>query len=260
MKKIWQDENEYYKLEPLTTKAIEKEEKELKVKLPAAYIELLKQQNGGMIIYNAFPVNEQTSWGEDFIHIEHILGLAEKDGIMQSEYLIEEWGLPKEIVLFSGDGHSWIAFDYRKTKEEPPIIYIDTEREQIIELAPNFSEFLTGLFVMEELEDTVIEVEKTEYTLEEVEAALASNDEQELIPAIDYLYENSKGNEDFIEQQLLKLLKSPQLEFKQLAANVADGFNETGLLSHVTVEKIVSVIRKDKEIEYYADMYFSEKK
>ncbi|MDG5471325.1 SMI1/KNR4 family protein [Jeotgalibacillus sp. ET6] len=257
MKKIWQDENDYFKLEPLTTKAIEKAEKMLKVKLPAAYIDLLKLQNGGMIIYNAFPVNVQTSWGEDYIHIEHILGVAEKDGIMQSEYLIEEWGLPKGIVLFSGDGHSWIAFDYRKTNEEPPIIYIDTEREQIIELAPHFSEFLNGLFVEnEELEDGAFEYEKKEYTLEEVEAAFASNDEQELILALDYLHENSKGNEYFIEQQLLKLLQSPILEFKQLAANVADGFNETGVLSPGAVEKMVTVIRKDKDIEYYADMFF----
>lgn len=72
------------------------------------------------------------------------------------------------------------------------------------------------------------------------------------------LYENPKGNEYFIEQQLLKLLQSPILEFKQLAANVANHFNETEVLSPGAVEKIVSVIRKDKEIEYYADMYFSE--
>ena len=259
MKKIWQDEGEYYKLKPLTKKVLEKAERILQVKLPETYINLLKQQNGGNIIYNAFPTNVQTSWAENHIHIDHILGVSEEEGILQSEYLIQEWGLPKGIVLFSGDGHSWIAFDYRKTKEEPPIIYIDLDTEQTIDLAPDFNVFLKGLYVEDnELEEIVFEHEVIEYTLDEVEVALSSNNEQEVILALNYLYENTKGNEYFIEQQLIKLLQSPILEFKQLAANFANHFNETGVISPEGVEKMVSIILKDKEIEYYAEMYFIE--
>ena len=259
MKKIWLDEDEYYKLKALTEKVLEKAENILQVKLPKSYINLLKQQNGGNIIYNAFPTNVQTSLAEDHIHIDHILGVSEEDGILQSEYLIQEWGLPKGIVLFSGDGHSWIAFDYRKTKKEPPIIYIDLDSEQTIELAPNFNAFLNGLCVEDDkLEDIDFEYEVREYTLDEVEVALSSNNEQEVTLALNYLYENTKGNEYFIEQQLIKLLQSPILEFKQLAANIANHFNETEVMSPEGVEKMVSIIRKDKEIEYYAEMYFSE--
>ena len=155
MKTIWQDDN-YYKLSPLTDKVVENAEKKLKVKLPKSYIKPLKEQNGGYINYNSFPSSVPTSWAEDHIHIDHILGVGEKDGILQSGYLIKEWRLPKNIVLFFGDGHSWVAFDYRNTKEEPPVIYIDADSEQVIELAPNFDTFLNGLYVeenKEELED-----------------------------------------------------------------------------------------------------------
>jgi hypothetical protein len=147
MKNIWRKDSEYFKLKPLTDKAVEEAEEKLKVKLPESYINLLKEQNGGYIIYDSFPSTVPTSWAEDHIDVDHIMGIGEEDGILKSNYLIEEWGLPENIVLFSGDGHSWVALDYRNTKEEPPVIYINVESEQIIELAPDFNTFLNGLYV-----------------------------------------------------------------------------------------------------------------
>lgn len=257
---IWKNEDdEYYKLKPLTEKNIEQTERMLQVVLPKSYLNLLKQQNGGSIIYNAFPINDSTSWAEDYITVNHILGISEEDGIMQSEYFIQEWGLPKDIVLFSGDGHSWVAFDYRHIKEEPSIIYIDTELEEIIELAPNFITFINGLYSAEEAtEDVDFEHEGREWTIEAVALAISSDNEQEVTLALNYFYDHTQGNERFIEQQLMKLLKSPILEYKQIAANFANHFNEIGVLSPEGVEELISIIRNDEEIEYYVEMYFNE--
>lgn len=167
--------------------------------------------------------------------------------------------MPKNIVLVSGSGHSWVAFDYRNTKEEPPVIYIDVDSEQFIELAPNFDTFLNGLYVEEtELEDTYFEQDVRHWTPDELDTALSTSNEQEITLALNYLYENTKGNEYFIEQKLIVLLQNPVLDIKQLAANFANHFNEIGILSSKGVEEMVSIIRKDNEIEYYADMYFSE--
>ena len=86
MKDIWQiDDDEYYKLKPLTEKIVEQAERMLQVKLPKSYLNLLKQQNGGTIIYNAFPTNVPTSCAEEHIHIhiDHILGVSEEDGITE---------------------------------------------------------------------------------------------------------------------------------------------------------------------------------
>ncbi|MEF7563617.1 SMI1/KNR4 family protein [Bacillus infantis] len=259
MKNIWQEDDEYYKLEPLKDKEVERAEKKLKVKLPKSYIYLLKIQNGGYINYNSFPSNVPTSWADDHINIDHILGIGEEKGILESEYLIKEWGLPKNIVLVSGSGHSWVALDYRNTKVEPPVIYIDMESEQIIELAPNFDIFLNGLYVEKaELEDIYLEQEGRHWTPDELNTALSTTNEQEITLALNYLYENTKGNEHLIEQSLVVLLQNPVIDIKQLAVNFAHHFNEEGILSSVVVEEMISIIRKDKEIDYYADMYFSE--
>lgn len=259
MKKIWKENAEYYKLAPLTDKVVEKAEEKLKVKLPKSYIKLLKVQNGGYINYDSFPSDVPTSWADDHINVEHILGIAEENGILESEYLIQEWGLPKNIVLVSGSGHSWVAFDYRNTKEEPPVIYIDVDPEKIIELASNFDTFLNGLYVGEiELEDTYFEQVVRHWTLDELDTALSTNNEQEIILALNYLYENTKGNEHFIEQKLIVLLQNPILDIKQLSANFTNHFNEKGILSSKGVKEMVSIIRKENEIEYYADMYFTE--
>lgn len=151
MKSIWQEDNDYYKLERLTDEMVKKAEELLNIKLPNSYINILKQQNGGYIKFNAYPTNIPNSWAEDHVNVEHIIGigLGMDKGILQSEYLIQEWELPNNVVLISGDGHSWIALDYRIKMTEPPVIFIDTEEEKIIELAPNFEAFLNGLTVWE---------------------------------------------------------------------------------------------------------------
>lgn len=259
MNNIWREDDEYYKLEPLTDTLVKIAEEKLKVKLPKSYINLLKEQNGGYIKFDSFPSNVPTSWGDSHIIIDHILGIGEEKGILENEYLIQEWELPENIVLISGDGHSWVAFDYRNKKKEPSVIYIDTDSEQIIELAPNFEIFLNGLYVEEtEIEQMDFEEDIRQWTPKELEIALLSTNYQEIGLALDYLSENTKGNEHFIEQKLIALLQSPVLDIKQLAANYADYFNEIGVLSTKVVDELVSIIRKDNEIEYYADMYFSE--
>lgn len=256
--KIWREDTEEYQLAPLTNKMVKEAEDKLKAKLPYSYISLLKKQNGGYIIYDSFPTDVPTSWAEDHVHVDHLFGIEENKGILQSEYLIEEWGLPKDIVIISGEGHSWIAFDYRETKEDPPLIYIDTESEQIIEIARNFDAFLNWLYKQErELEEIDFEEKGLHLTHDELEAAFSANNEQDVTQAMNYLFENTKGNEQFIEQKLLTLLQSPSLEIKQLAANFANHFHEMGILSSNVLHEIISTIRNDEEIEYFADMFFS---
>ncbi|WP_339213885.1 SMI1/KNR4 family protein [Solibacillus sp. FSL W8-0372] len=145
MKNIWCIEEGK---EKLTDDMVKNAEKKLGVTLPDAYIELCKIQNGGYITYDAFPTSVPTGWAEDHISVDHIRGI-EEEGILSNDYYIEEWDLPKDIILLGGDGHTWTAMDYRKTKENPPIIYIDLEWGDdifILQLAPDFAAFVDGLF------------------------------------------------------------------------------------------------------------------
>nr|WP_276578963.1 SMI1/KNR4 family protein [Bacillus paralicheniformis] len=57
------------------------------------------------------------------------------------------------MVLIHGDGHTWIALDYRETKENPPVHYFDSELEEDFRLAGSFGEFLSKLYTDDSIDD-----------------------------------------------------------------------------------------------------------
>jgi hypothetical protein len=257
VKNIWREGYDNYKLDTLTDEAVEMAEEILKVKLPKSYINILKVQNGGYIKFNSYPCNVPTSWADNHINVEHILGIGEANGILESENLIKEWGLPNNIVLISGDGHSWIALDYRKMKENPPVIYIDTELNQIVEIAKSFDEFLDGLYIEEFGDDSTARIEK-EWALEEINTALSSNDEQIMISALNYLLIQPNEHVNMIEQKLMALLQNPNPQIKELAVIYAYHFNQKGVLSTEFVDELIPILRIDKELKEYLDIFSTE--
>lgn len=138
-----------YVSEPLTDELIGSVEQELGYKLPAAYVELMGNQNGGIPKNTAFPTAERTSWAEDHAAIHGILGIGRKKtyslcGDLGSRFMIDEWGYP-EIGVYFGDcpsaGHDMICLDYRKNGKngEPQVAHVDQEEDyRITFLAENF--------------------------------------------------------------------------------------------------------------------------
>ncbi|SFW99728.1 SMI1 / KNR4 family (SUKH-1) [Bacillus altitudinis] len=166
MKLFWEiDEEGYYTLKKINEAEIAKAEKKLGITLPDTYKKLILEQNGGYTIHNAFPTTHSNSWAEGHIQFNHLLGIAEDEGIMDSAYLIKEWELPEGLVLINGDGHTWVAMDYRKTKENPTIHYFDVEMEEDFKLADSFDKFIEGLYTAEYTVDE--EATEGEYELPE---------------------------------------------------------------------------------------------
>ncbi|VXB52012.1 Smi1 knr4 family [Bacillus altitudinis] len=187
MKSFWEiDEEGYYTLKKINEAEMAKAEKKLGITLPDTYKKLILEQNGGYTIHNAFPTTHSNSWAEDHIQFNHLLGIAEDEGIMESAYLIKEWELPEGLVLINGDGHTWVAMDYRKTKENPPIHYFDVEMGEDFKLANSFDEFIQGLYTAEYTVDE--EAAKVEYELTEV---YLSKEELEAIFELDVLDEEN---------------------------------------------------------------------
>ncbi|MGK9391344.1 SMI1/KNR4 family protein [Bacillus sp. RK1064] len=187
MKSFWEiDDEGYYTLKKISEAVISKAEKTLGVTLPDTYKKLILEQNGGYTVHNAFPTTHSNSWAEDHIQFNHLLGIAEDEGIMDSAYLIKEWELPEGLVLINGDGHTWVAMDYRKTKENPAIHYFDVEMEEDFKLADSFDEFIEGLYTAEYTIDE--EVAEGEYELSEVHL---SKEELEAIFELDVLDEEN---------------------------------------------------------------------
>ncbi len=160
-----------YRLEDLTSEMIEAAEKKLKVKLPAAYVEMMKVQNGGELKLKKF-VHE--IFEDGFIEIEYLYGIGQKngEGILIDSYIRKEWGLSNKFVYIQGDSHNWIALDYRRyTGDNPPVIYLDTDTKEKVKIAEDFTEFISRLTVLKERNEP-FDFTEEEFVREEIEEAL----------------------------------------------------------------------------------------
>ncbi|MFG2535796.1 SMI1/KNR4 family protein [Streptomyces sp. NPDC048511] len=149
---FWKPGSSYVVHQPLTDEAVRKAERLLGVTLASSLLDLLRGQNGGESAADrdAFPTDQPTSWSADHIPFDHLMGIGEDDrtvSLLDSPYLIKEWGLPAPAVLLSGGGHYWIALDYRACGRhgEPSVTWFDADRSEELTLAPDFRSFVEGL-------------------------------------------------------------------------------------------------------------------
>ncbi len=135
---------------PLTPTMVQEVETQLGIKLPAEFVALLQFKNGGYTRGYCFPTSSPTSWSKTHVPFDEMFGIGSPSGpvghqnIYDTGYMTEEWGLPQNQVLLSGDGHWWITLDYR-SPGEPRVSWVDVERSEELELAPSFAAFVSGL-------------------------------------------------------------------------------------------------------------------
>lgn len=142
--------NNYYHHPPLTDYMVSAAETMLGAKLPPLLIDLLKIQNGGYTQGFVYPVNLKTTWADDHVPLAELFGIVTDktintgQNILDSQYMIDEWGLPEKQVLLTGDGHWWITLDYRES-DVPSVRWIDIECDQDMHIADTFEAFIQGL-------------------------------------------------------------------------------------------------------------------
>lgn len=154
---FWNDDVENMDLigESPSDELIAEIEKELDYKLPASYIWLMKQHNGGLLNKTDFLVTVSNSWKligiTSFIKINSICD--------ENQFMKEDWGYPDIGVAICDTpsaGHEMIFLDYRECgrQGEPKVVHIDQELDyEITLLADNFEDFIRGLVDSEELEE-----------------------------------------------------------------------------------------------------------
>jgi len=137
-------------------------EEELGYKLPLSYVALMRTQNGGYPARTCFPTTQPNNWADDHIAITGISGIGQANdstlcGSGGSQFWVKEWGYP-DIGIYFADcptaGHQMVALDYRECgpQGEPSVVYVDQEDNySIIQLAPSFTAFITGLVEEDEL-------------------------------------------------------------------------------------------------------------
>ena len=154
------DDNWYalkeYVSDPPSDELIASVEEELGYKLPAAYIWLMKQHNGGIPVNTCYPCDEPTCWSDDHVAITGIFGIGREKscslcGELGSQFMIAEWEYPAIGVAICdcpSAGHDMIFLDYRACgpQGEPAVVHVDQENDyKITHLADSFEEFIRGL-------------------------------------------------------------------------------------------------------------------
>ncbi|CAM4441721.1 SMI1/KNR4 family protein [Paenibacillus typhae] len=161
---FWADgteEQDDYVSEPLTDGLIESVEEQLVFKLPAFYIAMMKQQNGGIPRNTKYPLgNQAAEAGKDHIEISCIRGIGRTKkyslcGEQGSLAVIDKWNYPEFGVVIcdapSAD-QGVVMLDYRPAGNdgEPEVVYVDlANNRKVTYLAKNVETFIRGLVSVE---------------------------------------------------------------------------------------------------------------
>ena len=160
---FWKDTDyafESYIGREVTDEDIKNAEAELGYILPTAYIELLKNHNGGVVNKNCF-INDD----DDCVYITGIYGIDRDKkysllGEMGNEFWISKVKYPPIGIVVAdtiSGGHDMIFLDYRECGPtgEPKVVRVDQEGDYSITLlADNFGDFIKNLYIsIEEITD-----------------------------------------------------------------------------------------------------------
>lgn len=160
---FWNDVDyafESYIGKPVTDEDIKDTEADLGYTLPASYIELLKNHNGGVLNKNCFINNNG-----DCVYVTGIYGIDRDKkysllGEMGNEFWISKWEYPPIGIVVAdtiSGGHDMIFLDYRECGPtgEPKVVRVDQEGDYSITLlADNFGDFIKNLYIsIEEITD-----------------------------------------------------------------------------------------------------------
>ncbi|WP_051314881.1 SMI1/KNR4 family protein [Alteribacter aurantiacus] len=258
MKKIWdKDIHSEYKLSSLTSEDIEKAEKHLQVQLPKAYIALLEEQNGGALRYNAIPSPKPTVWGENHVTTTYLKGIGKGTGLYENVYLLQEWGLPEGLLLLNGDGHTWLALDYRERFGEPTVIYTEVDSDFVVKVADTFDDFLSALYWEKE---PILAVQETTVTIEDANRIFQQGSEEEIVHALMVLTQEELDLTWFTPQ-LLVLSKHPSATVRgEVASNVWNFLSYQ--LEDDTLDQLVQTFQQDKDadVRMYAELIMEKRK
>lgn len=118
--------------------------------LPKSYLHLLETSGCGLLLYPKLLTSAPTRDGLNYVYINGIFGLHENryfPSILDSSFTPEQTGLPDYFIVFFKDGDKYFCFDYSSYSKgkEPSIRYIDTEMDQWLTIAENFSALIEHL-------------------------------------------------------------------------------------------------------------------
>jgi SMI1-KNR4 cell-wall len=166
IKNIWKVPKYLPYVQPnLTDEILEDAEKKIGFKLPSELVEILKIQNGGYVRYKLPETTHEQIMGIG----PYFPSMTDIDWTEFKEYVNFELD---GLIPFDGDGHWFICLDYRESKENPKVSWIDVECDNQEVLANSFKDFLE-LLELDIENELVIETENSiEFIAKQIETIL----------------------------------------------------------------------------------------
>ncbi|EUJ47435.1 SMI1/KNR4 family protein [Paenilisteria rocourtiae] len=247
---IWEKDSD--KPARLTQKNIELAEETFGVTLPKSYLEVLKKQNGGYLKTNAVHVDFVNDDGEGFILLDSLYGIEPGRGIMDTEYLKEEWEITKDnIILIAGDGHSFIALDYGKDSSSPEITYIDTEHGDMHKICDDFDSLMDLMFIVEDDDEESNDIYIP--THEEIRAWASSTNINEVADGVyTWIQDFSMVKEDnLLYKAFAKVFDEGTEHQKLTVANAmrSEIENET-ITNQSLIDLCLSLLSKEEDLDF----------
>ena len=224
-------------------------ERGLGVKLPKSYVTQLKVHNGGTLRYTSYN-NEQLA---EPLLIEYMYGTTGSPSLKDTPELIKEYNLEENIVIFAGDGQEWFAFDYRQSATEPAVL-VFTADEDVIELAPSFDAFITGLgydgeqFMEDDEGYDEADSEMAIYDIKEQLNNAESPDElrEALEAATHYMQENPDEEADvYFVGELLDVARYPSEEAHQFVPHYLKLWERQTIITAAQAKKCIERLQQE---------------
>ncbi|WP_251648423.1 SMI1/KNR4 family protein [Niallia sp. MER 6] len=174
---------------------------------------------------------------------------------MQTDYFKQEWGISKSnIILISGDGHTWIALDYNHG-DKPKVIFIESDEDKITPIYHSFKEMLDHLYIHEHDEEEGLRTTPLP-TIEDARKLINSNEMDDIIDGIhlfdSFIYDKSIHEEYF--RYLLNFIKSGNEDLKDRAVEaVWRAVTAQYVIDKSLIQKVIVEIKNDKDptIQYF---------
>jgi hypothetical protein len=159
LSEFWDDSpyaRKEYQDVPVTDELVAEIEAELGFVLPASYVALMRNRNGGCPRRSCVPTAEPTSWAEDHAAITGLSAIGRTAryslcGELGSRFMQREWGYPEFGICIAdcpSAGHDMVMLDYRECGPagEPQVVHVDQEDDfRVTFLATDFEAFIRAL-------------------------------------------------------------------------------------------------------------------
>lgn len=137
----------------LTAQMTSDAEARLGYKLPASYLDAIKDFNGGYLRRFVLELDREIEGQGNVVCMPHIMGIGYRGGIdgeLGSNYLIKSWGYPDIGVVIHSEGHTAIMLDYSVcgVSGEPSVAFVDVgwpDGPRTTIIASNFQKFWQSL-------------------------------------------------------------------------------------------------------------------